>query len=618
MDVEQEITAELHVTSLDFILSMVEVILQQVELVILDGISLLIVEHAANALGSNITGRKEDGFIGKTLEILLTTLNVIQITTEAPVNVILLAELVTGRLAVLIIIPGIEHDSFKNLKHLRLHHFIGTLRRSGCQGSTVLKVGERIGLTSSRNLLNILRSSYLLLLSRVIVHLVRHTCIYDGTKEVGIDTQTYQCLLTVFLIIETLTGDTIERVQEVALLSKNLRLIHVIKAVNGRINLLTQILIRHSSPLFNQMTDGIQRKVGMPVDTIVIQSLTGLSSLSFLLTITVGMVILLISKNIELLTDAVRQRGRVDLTVHLSQTLTGSEDNLVVLMNHITVSVLGSLGFQPLLIVNTGLLQVHHLLDPFLCLLTLGESTLCISRTDQMVTTPGTTMNVTTFTPATGIGCLAHLGEANKIQYLTVKGNLMVTAFLVNLIDRLLLLGKRLYSLIKAGLDLLVKLLHIMLQGCKLLLLGPCLACNTLVLADILGNLPVALLILSDIRRNLIKCLHTVAHSTQTVILAHGKVTIIELILIMTLNIETVACKDVLFLRIVIHIYAVNNEWETIDFTNLSVLVADSTTGILKLAAHTLNVILSVRGELRLIHHHKTWQGDTVLTTLDD
>ena len=66
------------------------------------------------------------------------------------------------------------------------------------------------------------------------------------------------------------------------------------------------------------MTDGIQRKVGMPVDTIVIQSLTGLSSLSFLLTITVGMVILLIGKDIELLTDAVRQRGRVDLTVYLS------------------------------------------------------------------------------------------------------------------------------------------------------------------------------------------------------------------------------------------------------------------------------------------------------------
>ena len=194
----------------------------------------------------------------------------------------------------------------------------------------------------------------------------------------------------------------------------------------------------------------------------------------------------------------------------------------------------------------------------------------------------------------------------------------MVTAFLVNLIDRLLLLGKRLYSLIKAGLYLLVKLLQIMLQGSKLLLLGPCLACNTLVLADILGNLPVALLILSDIRRNLIKGLHTVAHSTKTVILAHGKVTIIELILIMTLNIETVASKDILFLGVVIHIDAVNNEWETIDFTNLSVLVADSTTGILKLAAHTLNVILSVRGELRLIHHHKTWQGDTVLTTLDD
>ena len=459
MDVEQEITAVLHVTSLDFILSMVEVILQQVELVILNGISLLIVEHAANALGSDITGRKENSFIGKTLEILLTTLDVIQTTAIAPVNVILLAELVTGRLAVLIIIPGIEHDSFKNLKHLRLHQPIGTLRRSGCQGSTVLKVGERIGLTSSRNLLNILRNSYLLLLSRVIVHLVRHTCIYDGTKEVGIDTQTYQCLLTVFLIIETLTGDTIERIQEVALLSKNLRLIHVIKAVNGRINLLTQILIRHSGPLFNQMTDGIQRKVGMPVDTIVIQSLTGLSSLSFLLTIAVGMVILLIGKGIELLTDAVRQRGRVDLTVHLGKTLAGSEDNLVVLMNHIAVSVLGSLGFKPLLVVNTRLLQVHYILDPFLGLLTGRESSLSLRSTDHVITTPGSAMNVATLTPATGIGSLAHLGEADKTQHLTVKGNLMVTAFLINPIDRLLLLGKSLNSLIKAGLDLLIKFL---------------------------------------------------------------------------------------------------------------------------------------------------------------
>ena len=287
-------------------------------------------------------------------------------------------------------------------------------------------------------------------------------------------------------------------------------------------------------------------------------------------------------------------------------------------MNHIAVSVLGSLGFQPLLIVNTGLLQVHHLLDPFLSFLTLGESSLCISRTDQMVTTPCTTMNVATFTRTTGIGSLAHLGEADKTQHLTVKGDLMVTAFLVNLIDRLLLLGKRLYSLIKAGLDLLVKLLHVMLQGGKLLFLGPCLAGNTLVLADILGNLPIALLILSDIGRNLIKCLHTIAHSTQTVILAHGKVTVIKLILIMTLNIETISSKDILFLGVIIHIDAVNDEGEAIDLTNLSILIADSTTGILKLAAHTLDVILSVWGELRLIHHHKTWQGGAVLATLDN
>ena len=157
-----------------------------------------------------------------------------------------------------------------------------------------------------------------------------------------------------------------------------------------------------------------------------------------------------------------------------------------------------------------------------------------------------------------------------------------------------------------------------MLQGSKLFLLGPCLAGNTLVLADIIGNLPVALLILSDIRRNLVKCLHTIAHSSKTVILAHGKVTVIELILIMTLDIETVARKDILFLGVVIHIDAVNDEGETIDLTNLSVLITDNTTGILKLTAHTLDVILPVRGELRLIHHHKTWQGDTVLTTLDD
>ena len=258
MDVEQEVTAELDVTCLDLFIGMIEVILQQVELVILDGISLLIVEHAANALGSYITGRKEDGFIGNTLEVFLTALDIIKITAIAPVKVILLAELVTSCLAVLIIIPGIEHDSFKHLKHLRLHQLTSTLRCSGSQGSTVLQIGKLVGITSSRNLLNNLGRLYLLLLTRVVIHLVRHTCIDDGTKEVGIDTQTYQCLLTVFLIIETLTSNTIESIQEIALLNKNLRLIHVIKAVNGSINLLTQILIRHSGPLVNQMADGIQ------------------------------------------------------------------------------------------------------------------------------------------------------------------------------------------------------------------------------------------------------------------------------------------------------------------------------------------------------------------------
>ena len=86
----------------------------------------------------------------------------------------------------------------------------------------------------------------------------------------------------------------------------------------------------------------------------------------------------------------------------------------------------------------------------------------------------------------------------------------------------------------------------------------------------------------------------------------------------MTLNIETISSKDILFLGVIIHIDAVNDEGEAIDLTNLSILIADSTTGILKLAAHTLDVILSVWGELRLIHHHKTWQGGAVLATLDN
>ena len=161
------------------------------------------------------------------------------------------------------------------------------------------------------------------------------------------------------------------------------------------------------------MTDGIQRKVGMPVNTIVIQGLTSLGSHFMLVTIIVSIEINLVGNIKELLANVIRKNKVILFIIQLSKTLAGSEDNLVVLMDQITISVLSSLGFQPFHIIQAGLLQGHHFLDKFLCLLTQRKLCLSLGVTDKMLTAPFITSDITTVTPGTSISSFTHFLKAD-------------------------------------------------------------------------------------------------------------------------------------------------------------------------------------------------------------
>ena len=77
----------------------------------------------------------------------------------------------------------------------------------------------------------------------------------------------------------------------------------------------------------------------------------------------------------------------------------------------------------------------------------------------------------------------------------------------------------------------------------------------------------ITLLVLLNISWNLLQGIDTVRDSSKAVVLAHGYLTIIVLVHIMALKIETIAGKNILHSLVIPHISAIDKEGKTIDRT---------------------------------------------------
>ena len=214
--------------------------------------------------------------------------------------------------------------------------------------------------------------------------------------------------------------------------------------------------------------------------------------------------------------------------------------------------------------------------------------------------------------PAACVGQLAHLLDRYQGEGITVEGDGMVTAFLRELIWQLCRLLDRLVGFVERCLDLLVKLLQFMFQTFQLILLGPCLSCYPLILGNILVQRLVTFLVLLDIAGNLFESLHTIAHGTQSVVLAHGQLAVVMLVLVVTFQVELIPCIDLLPHLLIPHVDGVHLQREAIDITHLPVFIADGTPGILQGFTHAFDIVGSVCRKLLDSRHLQTWQYSPV------
>ena len=153
-----------------------------------------------------------------------------------------------------------------------------------------------------------------------------------------------------------------------------------------------------------------------------------------------------------------------------------------------------------------------------------------------------------------------------------------------------------------------------MFQVLQFVFLTPSLSGNTLVLGNILLQFFISLLILSDIPRNLFKCLHSIAHGPQAVVLAHGNLAVVVLILVVALQIELITRIDFLPHLLIPHIDRIHHQRETIDITHLPVFIADGTSCILQGCTHALDIIGSIRRKLLHFGHRQSGQDCSVFT----
>ena len=220
-------------------------------------------------------------------------------------------------------------------------------------------------------------------------------------------------------------------------------------------------------------------------------------------------------------------------------------------------------------------------MDELLGLLSLGELRRHFRVTDHHITVPMSAAHIAAILPTARVSQFAHFLDGYKWKSITVKGNNMGTAFLRNLVRLFLRLGQVLGSCIKTGLDFLLQYLHLVLQALQLILLAPRLSGNTLVLGNVLPQFFISLLILPDIPGNLFKSLHSVAHGSQSIVLAHGQLAVVVIILVVALQIELITRIDFLPHLLIPHIDGVHHQRKAIDITHFSVFVADGSSCIL-------------------------------------
>ena len=304
------------------------------------------------------------------------------------------------------------------------------------------------------------------------------------------------------------------------------------------------------------------------------------------------------------------------LCLYYSQHLSCRKDALVILGDLITVGVLTGECHDKLLVAHSLCVHLDDLMDKILGLLAQGELGHHLRVTDHHVTVPMAAAHVAAISPAACISQLTHLLDCYKRKGITVEGDGMVAAFLRELIRQFLWLGKIAGGLVKRCLDLLVKLFQLMPQGFQVILLGPRLARYAPILGNILVQRLVTLLVLLDIAGYLFQCLNAVAHGTKAVVLAHGKLAVIMLVLVVTLQPELVACIDFLLHPVVPHVHGVHHQREAVHLAQLPVFVADGTPSILQGCTHVLNIVGSVCRELLYLRHCQAGQYPSVLTIL--
>ena len=303
----------------------------------------------------------------------------------------------------------------------------------------------------------------------------------------------------------------------------------------------------------------------------------------------------------------------VPVDVMLLQILSCGKDDFVVLAYLVTFRIIVGHIDQPLLILHALLVGINNLLHELLTLLAQGELSLDLRVADHQVTVPMATAHIAAITPAACIGHLTHLADADKRIGLTGERHLMIAAFLRELIGQLFGLGHVLGGLVERCLNLFLQGIQLRFQPLQVIFLSPRLSSNTLILGNVLCQFRIAFLILGNDTGNTLQCLYAIAHSPQAVVLAHGQMTVVMLIEVMAFHIEGVASIYLLLHLLVVHINRIDNQWEAIDLTHLTVFVTDGSPCILQGSTHPFYVIGTISCKLLDLGHSQTWQGSAVL-----
>ena len=384
-----------------------------------------------------------------------------------------------------------------------------------------------------------------------------------------------------------------------------------------------QLVITSITPFQNILTNIIYRQASTPIDTTIIKHQSGTmpqiirqrQSMS-ILGIRQGQQALCFQLFLSRYSTLRRLLGILPVNTLLLKGLTGSKDNFVILMNLITLGVFLGFNNKPVKVILTFIVRLFDLRNKFLGFLTKRKLTLYLGFANHHITIPTTATHITTVTPTACISKLTHLGDADKRIGITGEYHLMPLPFLRELIRLLFHLGHILRGLIKTLTNLSIKGFHLLFQPLQLIFLTPRLSGDTLILGDIGTEFFVTLLVLCNDTGNFLQCIDTIAHGTKTVILAHGKFTVIMFIEVITLHVELVTGIHLFSQFLIIHIDGVNHQRETIDGTHLAVFITYGTTGILKGSTHFFDIISAISSKLTDIIHHKTGQGSTILALL--